>query len=1204
MEKICIRSTMLAFFLLSIIITACQQDIQPALPATGTVRIVLAGNNTRNVDAAGLPIFDESNTKITVTETETGTILPTAKEAGTEAVTLTLSTGTKITVKAVVTTAVGRWRGSKDHIVESGVNTVSLKLSKAPKGVANVLFSTNGRKTILKLEGSDEKLAEVSAAPAGQDAALKMTRDGIGRIYVLDYKDASTPVVRRFTAEGNEDTDFNTRTAPLLTGINPTNIAADTKTNELFVFTGRTSFCIVQEQNGNITRSEVCNIQTADPAATEIQAAAAYSGTLFVAAASASGLRAYTVSLSGTSVNLTAAGSTPFASLGSTGVNADTAKCTALLADSTGMYCLLASKETGKEGLLYAVGKVIRYEYTGSGFTLKYEQGLTHKAIQHGGIDFDTNAFSYPAAFIGYDEETLYIADDGIGISTDEYIDWKITGNKNRIAACSRNTGALSFDVSDADGTWTREHSEYPAAKIPRLLWENQAGGVTLKLETQNGSPKTLVEHINTMQQPKIMTARDSTGSVYVLYHDSEPHPQLHLERFTADGTKDGTFGTAKSGFSFPAADITDIAVDFKTAALFLLKRSPNTAGNADITVYMATPRDDYASFSSPAVITIPDTSDSPKNKRIDAVAAFDNTLFFAMPVKPTGGTAKEMLYAYKRENTAPAHLAFSLAHADRELTDLRPEAQEKPRCTGIFADRHGVYCLLSQKDTDTAQSMYALGQLVQYNYDGNTALAPVSLPANGGLYSDTASPGSILFKPEYFSQPAGFIGYDGDSLAIADDGIKIEEIRENIHVNGNSDRIITFNRKDGNLHTQTELTAPAWLTNCQPYTKATVNTPILLWQHADASHFGMCYWASLTGTDTRPTNTNLVYQSSDSSIPVTDIFCYDQDGNLYILWSYGTDYYIKRFEPDESSYCFPQAKILKIGPLASAPAALAADISGGTNYLYAGYKDGSSWKIVRWKWTTGNYTTTSASGNEMPKDNTYTVEVQPSGTEEAAITALAANKDGLYVGIQKHQATPAQYQLSVKKYSRENGSFARETAVGTPQPTVSEPAMTPFPDYHKIDYKITALQIADGVLYGITVKTDATKKHTGTPLQYRIDAFQNSSVLYKIGSTATALSSNAQELAVKNADDAKGSEAGYGFYRFVAVRPEKLVIASDGAFGTGGTKSGGGSLHNTNKVLEYDLKESLLSEVDVASLFSMELKQDSLEFTWKTETP
>ena len=153
---------------------------------TGTVQVFIGGGAARAVGGNGLPMFDGTNTTITVTD-EDGELLA----QGATSVVLNVAIGTKITVKAVVTTATGKWRDSETHTVKPGVNNIDLKLSKTPKVAANLLFSMKkdpSGSTLLSLNTADgtSLLDGISDNPEPVTA-----RDKIGRIYVL-YEDASS----------------------------------------------------------------------------------------------------------------------------------------------------------------------------------------------------------------------------------------------------------------------------------------------------------------------------------------------------------------------------------------------------------------------------------------------------------------------------------------------------------------------------------------------------------------------------------------------------------------------------------------------------------------------------------------------------------------------------------------------------------------------------------------------------------------------------------------------------------------------------------------------------------------------------------------------------------------------------------------------------------------------------------------------------
>ena len=139
-------------------------------------------------------------------------------------------------------------------------------------------------------------------------------------------------------------------------------------------------------------------------------------------------------------------------------------------------------------------------------------------------------------------------------------------------------------------------------------------------------------------------------------------------------------------------------------------------------------------------------------------------------------------------------------------------------------------------------------------------------------------------------------------------------------------------------------------------------------------------------------------------------------------------------------------------------------------------------------------------------------------------------------------------------------------------------------------------------MLYALSSKSRETQNKDGFP--YFTDAFKNSGVLYKIGSTNGTLPENAVVLAKKDWNDT--NKIGYGFYRFIAVKYDeaeriKLIIASDGAWGEGGLPLGSLAdvLKNTDRVLEYDLKGSLQAERETGGSFSKTLEHGS-GFDWQ----
>lgn len=1169
------------------------------------IRVFLGeGGGLRSANPeTGLPEFDNENTTITIIDDD-GTEIA----RGTTSLSADVAVGTKIIVTARVTTDAGVWSASKRHTVQAGINDIFLQLSKAPKSVGNILSrvvknDSSGIEVTLKLDYGDNLIENVKIG--GNYLKRPITaRDGIGRIYVL-YDKGGSRHFTRFDVEGDEDDGFKTAvTDKLPSGAVLTNMAVDAKTGTIFVFDGTGIYCLKENTHNTFTCSSRLPLSTIDPSISTVSAVAAYNGTLFftvplsVSLPQVNKLFAFEAELSGTTLTLTKKDEKTLPK-----VRQDNAfdnnhtECTGLFADEGGVYCLLEEHKLS-DGMQYALGQLVHYIYSGSTLTKKTEIGLNsdNTVSTEKSIAFDARYFSSPAGFIGYDEENIYIADDGVDIHEDEYLGWCVTGNKNRIAAFNRKTNGMSFDDA-GNATWFAEYAgRRRETKIPHLLWSHDEDGhVTLSIKKLDGSVKELIQNIGTRQQDKLMTARDYTGRVYVLYLDSTPAHALHLERFSADGTKDDSFGTAKTGFTFPDTGITDLAVDFKTADVFLLKRTRVGPTDTMITAYMAKADNGYASFSGPETVSMPDVRGS---VTIDTVAAFDGTLFFAMDVK-VGSDDVKKLYAYKMQTAGS--FAFTADKAETELSQLWQHPAKSPMvCTGLFVDRKGVYGLLAQKNTTGGADFYALGKIVRYTYDGSTQLTPVALSGNNsGLNPAASNPGSIGYDAKYFSYPAGFLGYDGDTLYIADDGVDITVVNENLHVNGNKDRIMAFDCKNNTLSASSlDLDGATWFKSYDKYTYP--ETKMLLWEKGNSQ-----YWVGDNGTEAYSLSSAL---STTPSQQLTDVFCYDQNGHFYIVMREGSDYKVKRFTPTDTG--FNSTGDMKIKNESVQPVSIAVDVSGGTNTLYYGTNASGTpkWAVKKIEWQ-GSF-----DGEKEPQAFT--------SAENEELTALAANKDAVFVSVkQKYEETVgvnqiSKYRLKVKKFlkgAHADGSVTivekiplyvdpvnPDTPIPNPQPTSS--LQSPYIEYEEA---INGLQVVEGTLYAITSKAKKLMKYNNDANTCTIDEFKMSSTLYKVGKTAEGFSGNPKKLAEKKPVPPVGSNpgVGYGFYRFIAVKPKKLVIASDGAYDVNGHLSGssGNPVHNDNKVLTYDLDGNLNSpeEKDAAGKFSKELQPGS-GFSWE----
>ena len=766
--------------------------------------------------------------------------------------------------------------------------------------------------------------------------------------------------------------------------------------------------------------------------------------------------------------------------------------------------------------------------------------------------------------------------------------------------------------VTTATGKWrdSQTHTVKPGvnnidlklSKTPKVaanllfsMKKDPSGSTLLSLNTANGTP--LLDGIS--DNPKPVTARDKIGRIYVLYADTS---STHLKRFDVEGIEDEIFKTnfknALTAASISISAIDNIAIDRDEGYIFLFK---------DNTVYCF--KEEITSSPSGVISTYfksfgSDTFPSGTPTLNVTAAAVDGGIMFI--------TDESVLYACKfgfQALPTPGNktLEFNTTtSASANLDKLRKNSafgNNNTECTGLFADDDDVYCLLREQQLSDGQK-YALGLLVRYEYSGSGHA--LTKKDTIGLHSEAAGPDSSLsFEAGAFSNPIGFIGYDEENIYIADDGVNIGYINENWRIKGNKNRIAAFNRETKTLTFSD--TGATWYDEKPKYPSG---TKTLLWGKDGNQEFR--YWIGEDGTETFLEGNKLFASSVSpgSAEKPTDVFCYDQDGNLYIVWKDGSSRYrVRRFAlKEDGSYNTQGMDTHTSFSTFFDISAIAVDISDGQNILYYAYKDtnssasGSNGHIKKYNWVLGTLFSTGL------VDSSYDVTFN---ADNAPVTALAANKDGLFAGVKEKDQNggTALYRLKIKKYKKSNVTADSELVLVNQAPVDTDlsgkPIDNTFTGNIRIQYgeSINALQVFDDILYALSSKSREIQKQAGIP--YYTDAFKSSGKLYKIGNTNDTLSGNAVVLAKKDWNDA--NKIGYGFYRFIAVKYDeaeriKFIIASDGAWDENGIAVGQQipkpPAHNYDKVLEYDLAGNLQAEKNSGGSFSKTLTVGS-GFGW-----
>ncbi len=653
-------------------------------------------------------------------------------------------------------------------------------------------------------------------------------------------------------------------------------------------------------------------------------------------------------------------------------------------------------------------------------------------------------------------------------------------------------SGSTTFTVEDGtNAVAVRLNKTISGAQALSFSMTKTPNGDVLDVYVGN---KKIDSKDNVLAPPSF--CRDTKGRIFVAYYYRNVNDVLDLVRYDSEGNNPTTLINGQQ-----SGGVWHLASDLATGKVYVLRYDKilYEVGEAPLSPLLPP---NWPSVSLSSFSTL--------DARIHLIAVHGGQLFVFGRQTPVDNG----LYVYDIKTTP----SFQLANQESNDIDEPPSGSTY---TDMFVTDDAVYLL--RKDSNTASSsghhpVYSKGALIKYEYDKDDK--EIDDKEEFGV-SDSGTQNGIVPTPDTsFYGPLKFVGFDDDVLYIADDGVKFTYFNEVPRITANKNRIASFNTSTKSLSfTDTNAT---WEKEEKILPQKT-----LLWKKAATKGFD--YYAVEHASASVGALPDLKSQSDTDYY--TDIFCFDQDGNLYVVKE-ESGYKVARYDPTvDGSYDFTNPLIPSSNPFGTDKiTAIAVDTSGtiedgGDRYnaLYYCYEYvPNNYRIKRIRWQTTQKFSTAAT--------------DPSWTEifESSPVPLAANKDGLFV------ATNGTSGFSIKKFKHDgspDGDIQSHDDVGT----------------------ITALQIADGVLYGISTKTE----HIYTPGS---SSFNISGKLLKLGNTHS-FGGTAQVLYAGNAS----SNGSFAPYRFIALKPKKLVIASDGGYGEKGTTTA----KNSNRVLIFTLDGS-----------------------------
>ncbi|EPF28112.1 hypothetical protein DWB79_09130 [Treponema medium] len=662
------------------------------------------------------------------------------------------------------------------------------------------------------------------------------------------------------------------------------------------------------------------------------------------------------------------------------------------------------------------------------------------------------------------------------------------------------------------------------AAALNRLLFGtnkphgSHSGGVndytfTLKI----GSKEVKKEHIKYHN-----FCRDNKGRIYLAYNTGN---RWNIERYTSEGDKED-----KSFDGFLGTSPLLLTSDHATGAVYLVAKDGlnmklyriNEAGGSPIELMGA----------SLGYLT--------------GYAVYNNVL-----IASGYGMVGPELKMYRITEDTVSEITLSAQPDLREDTKITLEVSAgwlHGTINGLYMTADTLYVLFSK--CQTIPDSFSLGGIVKYSYSADDTTASISTPVRIGIANEHTSDGNGIYQTEEsnFYGPVKVVGFDEENLYIADDGVTFEYQKGKPRITANKNRIATLNKGTNALTFNDAPSGITWLGEDPVWTG--VNTKTIVWKKNAA---GFDYYQLNSAADALTAETELANSTSSSS-RFTDVFCFDEAGNLYIVRYKTGGYRICRFElKDDGSY--DSSVTVSTLALSDQPVAIAVDISGSVkkdgqsvNALYYSYDGSNKSCIKRLTWER-NAVFSSAAADTSFADSGVLEGTQDVGNNKTRFTALAADKNGFFVAL-KETGTFG-YTVRVQKYMHNDGS-----AVGNAINVLGE--VTNASTWSRPG-DLTALHIQEGILYGLTA-VQYRYEHDDTYVYYPKDSI--SGKLMKIGSSTADFSGNAEVLyttelprseihASGSVADAKRKEGGkFAPYRFIAVMPKKLIIASDGFWG------------------------------------------------------
>ena len=683
-------------------------------------------------------------------------------------------------------------------------------------------------------------------------------------------------------------------------------------------------------------------------------------------------------------------------------------------------------------------------------------------------------------------------------------------------------------------------------------------------------------EKIDIISRELPVFTRDSRGRLYIAYKQSN----WKLNRYESDGTPKNFASDSQIVTTITGASSVKLASDPITGKVYALI---NDSSN-NVVLYRI--KDDGSVIAGNP--TIP----------AGPIAVYNNNLF---ALNIPASTDLKMFTITEGGGSLTFTEAGSTTVSTEQITISGTPIQVDFK--DILVKKDKIYILFAKNNLPTPSTpspYYSLGGMLEYTYNSSGI---TNYPQKYGFNDTvTAKDGIVTAGEANFYGPACFIGYDEQSISIADDGCTFQKVDGSVRIDKNVNRVFSFNTSTKSLYSYA--TENKWF---KEYEVTGGSTPppgtgkVLLWEKNSASNLGMVYYQVDEGGYT-DLPTAFIAGSNTGGYPhyPTDVFCHDEKGNLYILWvnkAGGT--------PVKYQYKVRKYALLSSGVYDSTYEAIigledffnqntpiteiSVHVSESNSYLYYTYKNTFTY-IKRLKWTGDNF-------SAALKDNSFEQKIKDAGGSKSFCTALAVNENGIFAAVKNIDGSdienPDTYGSNIKKYKHQKNAGDSDYSDGEVS-IIPSTSVNTLPENNYTLEDICDLQIKGGVLYGIrTKKTGKLKNGTTSKVS-------TSGELFKIEALDSSFLSST---VVTSLWSSLSPTDGYAPYRFIGTVLNKLIIASDGYYGD--KNSAGDKAKNKNKVLSFDINTAstnwTVTPKNTDAKFSRELTYDPTNgFKWE----